>query len=112
MTQMHRSDGKAAVSPPAPNPNSTQPSFRTFNIAFAAALNTAHLLAYRGTELVDDGRRAVFVFEDPSSEGPELLRRYESGDFPLVNPKYLFAARGYLTDQVARLKGVGRYERS
>lgn len=91
----------------SPPTTTQQPLFRTQSTAFAASLVAADLLRYVRTERNGPGRAAVFVFEDPHNEGDEFSRRFNAGMFPRVEPKMLFSARGFLTEEMGRVTGRG-----
>jgi hypothetical protein len=95
-----------SASPPSP---AQQPLFRTQSTAFAASIVAADLLRYVRTERAGPRGAAVFVFEDPRGEGDELSRRFNAGMFPRVEPKMLFSARGFLTEEMARVAGRRRH---
>lgn len=93
---------------PAAIPSDTKNPFRTQSTSFAAALVASDQLRYSHTELHANGRDVVFVFDDPYAQGEVLHRRFNAGMFSRVEPKLLFSARGFLTDEMARLSGRGR----
>jgi hypothetical protein len=85
--------------------------FETISPALAAALIAANQLAYSHCKLHANGRDTVFIFGDALHNGEELQRRYAAGAFPLVHPKMLAEARGYLADENVRVKGGGHANR-
>ena len=95
---------------PAPSPPTSsiaEESFETCSPALAAALIAANQLTYSGCKLHRNGKDTIFAFADPLHAGDELQRRYNAGAFPLVHAKMLAEARGYLADEVKRLKAGG-----
>ena len=80
------------------------PRFRTNSVAFVAALLAADQLEYVGAERSANGREVEFILEDPNKIATELQRRYNAGIFPSVNPKLHMEARGFLMNEVNRVR--------
>jgi hypothetical protein len=98
-----------SVSPP---PSSDKLPFRTQSTSLASALVASDLLQYAHAELNETGSAVAFCFDDPNAEGDELKRRFDAGMFPRVDPKNLFSARGYLMEQMARVREGGHARKS
>jgi hypothetical protein len=92
------SESSLSASPPH-----DEKPFRTQSTSFAAALVAADCLRYMRAESHSTG--VVFCFDDPLNQGDELKRRFDAGMFPRVEPKILFSARGFLVQEMARLRG-------
>jgi hypothetical protein len=90
--------------PPDTDSSSSEKVFETNNAVFAAALVAADQLSYLRARLHENGRDAVFTFEDDTGQGPELLRRYNTGVFPKVNPRFFHEVKGFFSSEHNRLR--------
>jgi len=92
-----------------PIEHSTLPPYRCQNSNFGSYLIAANALRYLGAELAPCGRVVDFLFYDPDTRGPDLLRRFNAGAVEPVNARVLYEVRGYLLSEVKRLQaGVDR----
>ena len=92
---------------PPPNPfDRSLPRFRTSNGAFVAAAIAADLFQYLGCEVLPGSRRdVVFHLLDPHGLCDEYQRRFTAGVFPSVNPSMHNTARGFIKDEITRIRG-------
>lgn len=101
-----------AAADPSRKPPTPNDFFETISSSFAAALIAADQLSYFGCRFHRNGKDAVFVFRDPLHVGDELQRRYAAGVFPLVHPKILAEARGYLAEEAKKVREGGHARQS
>jgi hypothetical protein len=93
-------------SPFAPSPYPPDPEMklcRASHLNFAAASITADLMSYVGAEPSGNGRDAIFTLTDPGDQYEDLLRRWNAGVFPKINPRIFLEVRNYLLQESQRV---------
>lgn len=83
--------------------------FKTVSSALAAAIIASGSLSYSHAELHTNNRDVIFIFKDPCAQGEEIQRRYTACTLPMVHAKTLAEARGFLVDEITRIKQGGGY---
>lgn len=89
-------------------PSENTPLYRCQNSNFGSYLIASATLRYAGAQLAPNGRDVDFLFYDPDTRGPDLLRRFNAGAVEPTNARVLLEVRGYLLSEVKRVQaGVG-----